>query len=474
MQRRDLPMLVFAVMLIVLSGSAVLGCLAARRLITNDRQVAHSDDAVVDLQTLLAALRDAETSQRGYLLTDDAGYLRRYRSAASQIRLELGRLAHELTANPAQRVRLARLRGIVDRKLAQIERSVALERRGEHATALAVVDGKVVLMNEASGQIAAMQAAEYRLLDARAASSERSGETILLAIIVATVIGGALLALVLYLDRRTLRSERRAIEAIAAERERAMKDLRQADRHKDEFLALLAHELRGPLAPLRNGLELMKHASAGDPSRARKTCAMMERQLEQLVRLVNDLLDVSRISRNKIELRPERIALGPIIAECLTAVRSLADTAHLTVELHLPPEPLRVDADPLRLAQVFRNLLHNACKYTERGGCIEVRASAEHGEAVVRVKDSGVGIPPDQLESIFEMYMQVDRDPERSQGGLGIGLALVKRLVLLHGGTVAAASEGPGRGSEFVVRLPLARAGEARPASGVAADVALT
>lgn len=456
MQRRDLPMLVFGVTFLVLLGSAVLGCLAARRLITNDHQVAHSDDAIVDLQSLLATLGNAESRQRGYLLTDDTAYLQGYPETAAQIHRELERLTREFAANPPQAARLARLRGTIALKLAQVTRTVALERGGDHSAALAVIRAKTGLMNAAATQIAAMQAAEYRFLDQRAATSERSGQTILLAIVFSAVIGAALLVLVLYFGRRSLLSEQRANEAIAAQRERAMRDLRDADRHKDEFLALLSHELRGPLAPLRNGLEVAKRTAGRDAPRFRKACVMMERQLELLVRLVNDLLDVSRITRNQIELRPQRIALAPLINECLTAVRALADTAGLEVMLDLPSEPLWVEADPLRLAQVFRNLLHNACKYTERGGRISVRATAESEHAVVRFKDSGVGIPRDKLESVFEMYTQVDRASDRSQGGLGIGLALVKRLVVLHGGTVEAASDGPGQGSEFVVRLPLA------------------
>lgn len=232
-----------------------------------------------------------------------------------------------------------------------------------------------------------------------------------------------------------------------------LSELREADRRKDEFLATLAHELRGPLAPLRNMLEVVK--CAGGDDRTRQAYATMDRQLGQMTRLIDDLLDLSRISRGKVQLRRERVELASVVSQAVEACRALAASAGHDLAVTLPPEPLSLHADPVRLAQVFGNLLHNACKYTDPGGRITLTAERQGSDVVVRVKDSGVGIPPDQLASIFEMFTQVDESLERSQGGLGIGLSLVKRLVELHGGSVEAYSEGRGRGSEFVVRLPL-------------------
>jgi CheY-like chemotaxis protein/two-component sensor histidine kinase len=183
----------------------------------------------------------------------------------------------------------------------------------------------------------------------------------------------------------------------------------------------------------------------------------MARQLEQLVRLVNDLIDINRIARNMIDLRSEPVQLAAVIQQSVEACRPLAESRRQQVSVLLPPEPIEVQADPGRLAQVFGNILHNACKYTEPGGRIEVSAALVGDEAVVQFKDSGVGIPSNRLDSIFEMFTQVDRNLENTQGGLGIGLSLVKRLVEMHGGSVEAFSEGPGRGSEFVIRLPVAR-----------------
>jgi PAS domain S-box-containing protein len=233
-----------------------------------------------------------------------------------------------------------------------------------------------------------------------------------------------------------------------------MNELKEGDRRKDEFLAMLAHEMRGPLAPLRNMLEIMNRAE-GDGDLLQKARSTMERQLSQLVRLVDDLVDVNRITRGKIELRKECVELASVIHQSVESCRTLAGSANLELSVTLPPHPVYLNADPVRLVQVFSNIVHNACKYTESGGKIWLTAERQGSDAVVMVKDTGIGIPPEKLVSVFEMFTQVDRTLRRMQGGLGIGLTLVKRLVEMHGGSVEALSEGPGRGSEFVVRLPV-------------------
>ena len=238
------------------------------------------------------------------------------------------------------------------------------------------------------------------------------------------------------------------------ERKKAEHALKEADRRKDEFLATLAHELRGPLAPMRHMLEIVKRA--GDDRKlieqARDT---MERQLDQLVRLVDDLLDVNRISRGKLELRKEQVELASVMYRSVEACRALADSAGHEVSVMLPKQPIYLRADPVRLAQVFSNLLHNACKYTPPGGRIRFAAERQGSDVVASVKDSGIGIPADKLCMIFGLFAQVDQSLERSHGGLGIGLTLVKQFVEMHDGRVMAMSDGPGRGSEFVVRLPI-------------------
>ncbi|HJQ98256.1 MAG TPA: ATP-binding protein [Candidatus Polarisedimenticolaceae bacterium] len=235
------------------------------------------------------------------------------------------------------------------------------------------------------------------------------------------------------------------------DRKRDEEALREADRRKDEFLALLAHELRGPLAPLRNTLEILRRAG-NDPSALREASAMMDRQLGQLVRLVDDLLDVNRIARGRLELRRERVELAPLIEH---AIEYCHPMTHV-LRMDLPEQPIVLDADPVRLVQIFGNLVHNACKFTPQDGEISVSAACEGGEAVVCVRDRGVGIDPVSLPTIFDMFTQLGRSLDSPIGGLGIGLSIVKHLVELHGGTIVAESEGKGRGACFTVRLPLA------------------
>lgn len=245
-------------------------------------------------------------------------------------------------------------------------------------------------------------------------------------------------------------------------------ELSEADRRKDEFLATLAHELRNPLAPIRNGLQIMR-LSGGD-GKVEQARTMMERQLTQLVRLVDDLLDVSRITRGKMELRRERVELRSVIDAAVEDARPLIEQAGHELVVAPSDEPIFVDGDVTRLAQVVANLLNNSAKYTHRGGHVRLAVGREGGMVAVSVTDDGIGIPPAMLGRVFEMFTQVDRNLEKTTGGLGIGLSLVKGLVEMHGGTIEARSEGEGRGSEFVVRLPIVTsvAGEPDSVDGAA------
>jgi PAS domain S-box-containing protein len=244
--------------------------------------------------------------------------------------------------------------------------------------------------------------------------------------------------------------------AVAFDNARLNEELRSMDRHKDEFLATLAHELRNPLAPIRNALQVMRIAR-NDPAALESSETIIDRQVQQMVHLIDDLLDLSRISRGKIELRKDRVDLAEVIQSAIETSRPVIDEYGHELIVRLPDEPMPLDADLVRLAQVFLNLLNNSAKYTERGGKIWLSAEKQRDAVVVRVRDNGVGIPQHMLPRIFEMFTQVDRSLDRAQGGLGIGLTLVRRLIDMHGGTVEAQSEGPGKGSEFVVHLPIAR-----------------
>ena len=246
------------------------------------------------------------------------------------------------------------------------------------------------------------------------------------------------------------------------ERKRAEDALREADRNKNDFMAMLAHELRNPLAPIRNGLHIMQLAG-NDAAMELEARCMMERQIGHMARLIDDLLDVSRITKGKIELRKERLDLATVVQDAADAIRPLIDASGLALDIALPPKPIVVHADRTRLAQVFSNLLNNSAKYTDPGGHVWLSLERMGTDAVVRVKDDGMGIPAAILPRIFEMFTQADRSLERSRSGLGIGLSLVQGLVEMHGGTVEARSNGPGTGSEFIVRLSVAVAAAREP-----------
>ena len=239
-----------------------------------------------------------------------------------------------------------------------------------------------------------------------------------------------------------------------AERKRAEEALREADRLKDEFVAMLAHELHNPLAPLSAALQLFDPANSTNDQIA-ELRAMMLRQTQHLVRLIDDLLDISRISRGKMFLRKSAVNLNEVIDTALDIAQPMIQQAKHRLELDLPNEPLFLDGDKVRLAQIISNLLVNAAKYTPQGGRIELHIERREQQVILRVRDNGVGIPPAMLTKVFELFTQVDTSHTRSSGGLGIGLTLVKTLVEMHGGSIEARSQGTGHGSEFIVRLPL-------------------
>lgn len=239
------------------------------------------------------------------------------------------------------------------------------------------------------------------------------------------------------------------------ERESLLHQLREQDRRKDEFLATLAHELRNPLAPMSNGLEVIALAR-GHADTVEAARALVKRQLQHLVRLVDDLLDVSRISLGKFELKRAPIPLAAVVQSALETSRALIEQMGHSLTLEVASEPILVDGDLTRLSQVVSNLLNNSAKYTERGGHVRLLVEQQNGNAIITVEDDGIGMSTDMLSRVFDMFAQLDQSLERSRGGLGIGLSLVRRLVELHGGTVEALSKGLGTGSTFVVRLPLA------------------
>ncbi len=266
-------------------------------------------------------------------------------------------------------------------------------------------------------------------------------------------------------DDRRLAEDLAGRAAIAIDNARLYRDIQEDDRRKNEFLAMLAHELRNPLAPIRNAVEILQHLGQKDGDLGWAS-GVIARQVEQMVRLVDDLLDISRITGGKVQLRKETIDVASVVARAVETSRPLINARGHRLGVEVPGEPILVLADRTRLAQVLANILNNAAKYTADGGEIALSVGRDGDEAVFRVRDSGVGIPPEMLPRVFDLFTQVDRSLDRSEGGLGIGLTLVHRLMEMHGGRVEARSEGLGRGSEFILRLPVASANGQHPGEG--------
>ena len=258
-----------------------------------------------------------------------------------------------------------------------------------------------------------------------------------------TAPGAAAVAFCLDVSKRQNREDRLRNQA---------RQLADTDARKNEFLAMLGHELRNPLAPIRNAVKIMKQRGSDDPTLcwARD---VIDHQIRQMAQLVDDLLEISRVTRGKVRLQREVVDVGTIVAYAVETSRPLIDKQRHRLSIAVPPEPIMVDADPIRLAQVLSNLLNNAAKYTTEGGLIRLGVGVEAGDVVFRVRDNGIGIPPEMLAKVFDLFAQVDHSLDRSQGGLGLGLTLVRSLVEMHGGTVQARSAGLGRGSEFQIRL---------------------
>jgi PAS domain S-box-containing protein len=538
-------------------------------------RVMRSQSVLEALDQLLSTMQDAETGERGYIITGLPVYLTPYHAARGTLPDRLHAVDSLTRAEPDQQAVVPVLRGDVDNEVAQLEQTIALRAGGDAAAAIAAVNtGRSKAdVDSIRARLATMQRNEDLELQHRRDEAVASRDEAEDALWLAGLLQLVTLATAAWLVMRQLKREARAaadlyaqkeqlrvtlasigdavittdpagaitsVNAVAAaltawpeaqaigepldrvfrivnaatrqpvadpveralregaivglanhtvliardgtecpiddsaapirdarnhvvgavlvfrditERYRNEQQLRDADQHKDEFLALLAHELRNPLAPLRNALAVMR-LSGHDAASVAETGGIMERQLEQMVHLVDDLLDVSRITQNRLALRRAPVDVSSIIHSALETCGPPLEDARHTLTLTLPAQPLYIDADRTRLAQTLSNLINNAIKYTDRGGRIWVAATADDRDVVITVRDSGIGVPADMFDRIFDMFTQVDRSLERSRGGLGIGLPLVRHIVTMHGGSIRVRSPGAGLGSEFIVRLP--------------------
>jgi PAS domain S-box-containing protein len=564
-------------LVIALLVDAVLTLHNIREVATSVQWVSHTHEVLSQLEQVMSTLKDAETGQRGYLLTGERPYLEPYEQALPRLHGQLERLRALTIDNPPQTAhvlkleqlaadRLAVLRQGVDRFQAEPDKSRALSRQY-----LLQGEGKR-LMDLVRDEVYGMQQLERALLVRREAVSRASTRTALVSTLIGLGLGLVLVATVITLVARNLEARQRTADVLHAERERfratltsigdavvvtdaqgrvtllnpvaqaltgwggealgesletvfrivneatrdavenpvskvirlgaivglanhtvliakdgteltiddsgapirdargrivgvvlvfrditerrsAERVLEDADRRKDEFLAMLAHELRNPLAPIRNAAHTLALLGTGD-DRVRWVAGVVERQVGLMTRLVDDLLDVSRITSGKITLQRATVSIAAVLAQAVEAARPPAEGRGQALVVDVSADVGWVDGDPVRLAQAVGNLLDNAIKYTEDGGRVRLWARAEADEVVIVVEDSGIGIDPALLPHVFDLFIQADRSLERKQGGLGLGLTLVRRLVEMHGGRVEAASAGPGLGSAFTIRLP--------------------
>lgn len=436
----------------ILSMASFAALTYVQSLGSASRWVAHTREVRENLNILTARVLEGEAQRTTWLRSRRADDRHDLRTALAEVDSTLERLRALLADNALQLSRLERIEVLSRARLGD-----AAPTRNARSTA----GGGVDLADAMKRLIAEMLNDEDRLLDQRladfnAASRVTSWSTLAL---------GALSALLIIgLQYRAWRHSRRqqrlnhALEDKERALQQALEALRQADRRKDEFLAMLSHELRNPLAPIRNAVGILRRTGSDDPV-AHQSTAILERQVTHMVRLVDDLLDVARITRGDIRLQHAQVDLAEVVRAALEAATPAIERFGHRLSLALPQDPLYVEGDAMRLAQVLINLLNNAAKYTPPGGQIEVHLQREAGEACLSVTDSGPGIPPEQLERAFEMFNRLGRLDEPTRSGLGVGLALARNLVELHGGRLEAANRAPAPGCEFRVRLPLGPVG---------------
>ncbi len=509
--------LAFAAALVGVVANAAVAHRNIGDLAATAQSLARSHEVQESLEKLLSTVRDAETGQRGFVITGEQPYLRPYEDAVAEVHQRLDRV-RKLTENlPDLKARFATVERLTNEKLAELRASLEAyrdPRRGPEAARRLVLTGHGHnTMEKLREEIAAMQSDEGR----RLADRERAVDSSLRRASVMNLLGGgagvALVAVAYLLFQRHLRGreaaardlkrindqlesrvaqrtealqrtatrllaevqERRKAEAALREAHEQLEQrvadrttelsaangrLAEADRRKDEFLAMLAHELRNPLAPIRNAVTLLRKRPANDPI-VEQMSAMLDRQVTHLAQLVDDLMDVARITSGKIELRLGPTDLDKVVRRTVEAVGPLLTERRHRIAVSVPAQPVWVRGDAVRLEQILTNLLQNAAKYTPPGGNVMVTLLTADTSAELRVADTGIGIRAEMLPRIFDMFQQGDRVQGRLIEGLGIGLTLVRNLVDLHGGTIEATSAGLGRGSEFIIRLPLCAPGPA-------------
>jgi signal transduction histidine kinase/ActR/RegA family two-component response regulator len=456
----------FSLALALLIALAVFSYRATLSAIESERSVRHSDQVLGELEQTLATLTDAETGQRGFLVTGSEDYLAPYTAAVGAVEEHRNRLRALVAGNPVQGRLLPVLESSIATKLSELEETVAVRRtRGLPAAQAIVLSGRgKVSMDQIRGVVAAMKSEEESARQRRSAESDVSVRLARLVLLASGLVAVAIFALFFYQVRRSLRHR----VALFAREQEARREAEQANRLKDEFLATVSHELRTPLNAVLGWARMLREGTLDAKASARGLDAI-ERNARVQAQLVEDLLDVSRIISGKLRLDPRPADLAGIVESALDVVRPSAEARAITLATVLDPAAGVITGDADRLQQVVWNLLSNAVKFTGKGGRVDVRLQRVDSQLELTVRDDGQGIAPEFLPHVFELFRQADASSTRGQMGLGIGLAIARRIVEMHGGTIRASSAGLGAGATFTVSLPVRAIHEAPKASEVPA-----
>lgn len=464
---------VLGVAIAALAANAVLTVGHLDRLVEGQRETSRSGLILTELARVEATLGAAEAAQRRFLLARGATSLAPLEAARTVLAIQLDRLAELTQGDVRQGQLVSQLSLAARRRLVLLDEGVRRYRQAGTTELPREDPAEREAAAAVRSALDGLEGAERRTLAAREAATARSRFAAGAAAIASTLLGFCLVVVGLLLLRRELAADAAATAAV----EKANAALRDADRRKDEFLASLAHELRNPLAAMRNSVELLDASVDGDDEKARErkglARAVLRRQLAHLTRLVDDLLDLSRVTSSRLVLKKEAVPLAEIIEAALETTRPALEARRHELSVVSPRESVLVEGDPVRLAQVVSNLLSNAAKYSPPGGRIELAVAADEVEAIVRVTDDGIGLAPRDLERVFGLFEQGSARPVDDEG-LGVGLALSRRLAQLHGGSLTATSAGPGHGSTFTLRIPRASAPEREAAPLAPAPAATT
>ncbi len=473
----------FVTLIAVLAAASWVSWTNARHMNETTRSVAHTHAARTAIAHVLSAVQDAETGQRGYLITGEVSELAPYRAARESIDGDLDRLRTLTHDNAAQAEAIEELVPLIHDRLDELERAILVRKRGEHHAARAMVrEGRgTAIMDHIRSVLARMERTEDALLGQRTAAADVAARTASVTFALADFLALALIAALYVVVARDVR--RRA--AANAERSRLL-DAERAARHeaemashaKDTFLATLSHELRTPLTPILAWVRMLRQDTLDDDG-TRRALEVIERSVRTEAQLVEDILDVSRIIAGKMRIEVRPVELPDVIDAALDVVRPSAEAKGVRLQKTVDSEVGLVSGDPDRLQQVLWNLLTNAIKFTPRGGRVHVVLERVESHVEITVSDSGQGIPAAFLPHVFERFRQADGSTTRAHGGLGLGLAIVRHVVELHGGTVAVQSPGPDDGAAFTITLPRlqlaagARGGRRRHPTAAAAALAL-